>query len=158
MDQGEHAEDRVGVEGREGRKSGRGGGEGVGQMGEPGAEEGGDCGGGRVRLECRRGSGVAGAVESGGRCPARCAADSDVAICEGRPYNQVRGVLRESTGADDSNRAVEEHLVDVKKSGGYAKLSRLVRTQLEGALEILGRRNVGGRERVEKLKELLDEK
>lgn len=48
--------------------------------------------------------------------------------------------------------------MDVKKSGGYAKLSRLVRTQLEGALEILGRRNVGGRERVKKLKELLDEK
>lgn len=55
------------------------------------------------------------------------------------------------------HRALDERLDEMKRAGSYKKLSRLIRKQLEAAIEINLRRNVGGRERVEMLKKALDE-
>jgi len=56
-----------------------------------------------------------------------------------------------------SYRAAEERIALLKQKGNYTKLSKSIRNQLETAIEILGQRQVNGRERVEKLKETLDQ-
>ncbi|GAA5945537.1 hypothetical protein JCM1841_002194, partial [Sporobolomyces salmonicolor] len=52
--------------------------------------------------------------------------------------------------------AVEERLALLERSATYARLSRQLRLQLETILEILGRRNLSGRERIEHLRLALD--
>jgi hypothetical protein len=55
-----------------------------------------------------------------------------------------------------TDRAVEERISLLKAKGLYSKLSKPIRNQLEVAIEVLGQRQVNGRERVEKLREVLD--
>ncbi|GAA5893500.1 uncharacterized protein JCM6883_003539 [Sporobolomyces salmoneus] len=60
-------------------------------------------------------------------------------------------------GRDDRMlKAVEERIAVLKAKGNWTKLTKPIRTQLDIAIEILGQRQVNGRERVEKLKEALD--
>ncbi|KAK4704991.1 hypothetical protein P7C70_g1217, partial [Phenoliferia sp. Uapishka_3] len=58
---------------------------------------------------------------------------------------------------DRITKSLDERLDELKKAGTYKKLSKLLRKQLEVSVEIMLRKNVGGRERVEMLKEALDE-
>ncbi|GAA5989082.1 hypothetical protein JCM5350_003588 [Sporobolomyces pararoseus] len=61
-------------------------------------------------------------------------------------------------GRDDRMlKAVEERVALLKQKGNYTKLSKPIRGQLETIIEILAQRQVNGRERIEKLKEALDE-
>ncbi|GAA5894617.1 hypothetical protein JCM5296_002907 [Sporobolomyces johnsonii] len=57
---------------------------------------------------------------------------------------------------DRIHKAVEERLAVLQKSATSARLSKQLRSQLETALEILGRRNLSGRERIEQLRRALD--
>lgn len=61
---------------------------------------------------------------------------------------------------DRIQKAVEERLSDLRRvraGAGLQRISKSVRTQLDVALDVLGRRSLNGRERVERLRRVLDE-
>ncbi|GAA5984101.1 hypothetical protein JCM10908_006051 [Rhodotorula pacifica] len=60
---------------------------------------------------------------------------------------------------DRIQKAVEERLSHLRrnKAGALQRLSKQVRAQLDAALDILGRRSLNGRERVERLRRVIDE-
>ncbi|GAA6050309.1 hypothetical protein JCM3770_002956 [Rhodotorula araucariae] len=60
---------------------------------------------------------------------------------------------------DRIQKAVEERLSDLRRRNpsALARLSKPIRTELDTALEILGQRSLNGRERIEKLRQALDE-
>ncbi|GAA5822165.1 hypothetical protein JCM10212_002975 [Sporobolomyces blumeae] len=53
-------------------------------------------------------------------------------------------------------KAVEERIAVLRQRNLYSRLSAPLRSQLETALEVLGQRNVNGRERIEMLRQRLD--
>ncbi|SCV71867.1 BQ2448_4561 [Microbotryum intermedium] len=58
---------------------------------------------------------------------------------------------------DRMTKAMEERIEELKRNGGWNKLSPLLRKQIDGCLLQLSKRTLGGRERVAGLKKLLDE-